>query len=120
MREFIYPADFLILDMEANLDGPLILVQPFLATSRAVNDVQKDELVMRVENEEIKFNVFNCLKYPIEDPEGMRISRVQEDPHELIVENCQFMDAYKAGLTNKIEEIGEACEVALEIERSPY
>ncbi|XP_060974168.1 uncharacterized protein LOC133039319 [Cannabis sativa] len=56
--KFIFPADFLILDMEEDSTIPIILGRPFLATGRALIDVQKGELKLRVQDEEVNFNVF--------------------------------------------------------------
>ncbi|XP_024984071.1 uncharacterized protein LOC112519998 [Cynara cardunculus var. scolymus] len=39
--KFIFPADFIILDFEADKDIPIILGRPFLATGRTLIDVQK-------------------------------------------------------------------------------
>ena len=39
VENFIFPVDFVILDMEADTDVPLILGRPFLATARAIVDV---------------------------------------------------------------------------------
>ncbi|XP_073120025.1 uncharacterized protein [Henckelia pumila] len=46
--KFIFPADFVILDMEEYQDSPLIFRRPFLATTRALIDVHKGELTLRV------------------------------------------------------------------------
>ncbi|XP_022897613.1 uncharacterized protein LOC111411302 [Olea europaea var. sylvestris] len=40
--KFIFPADFMVLDMEEDQEIPLILGRPFLATGRALIDVQGD------------------------------------------------------------------------------
>ena len=42
--KFIFPADFIVLDMEEDKEIPIILGRPFLATSRAMIDVQRGEL----------------------------------------------------------------------------
>ncbi|XP_062085929.1 uncharacterized protein LOC133792035 [Humulus lupulus] len=42
--KFIFSADFIILDMEEDENIPKIHGRPFLATGRALIDVQKDEL----------------------------------------------------------------------------
>ncbi|XP_062081026.1 uncharacterized protein LOC133785827 [Humulus lupulus] len=42
--KFIFPDDFIILDMEENANIPIILGRPFLAIGRALMDVQKGEL----------------------------------------------------------------------------
>lgn len=36
---------------------------PFLATAHALIDVQEGELTIRVDDQQVKFNVFNALKY---------------------------------------------------------
>ncbi|XP_052876221.1 uncharacterized protein LOC128282046 [Gossypium arboreum] len=46
--KFIFPADFVILDFEADKDVPIILGRPLLATGRTLIDVQKGELTMHV------------------------------------------------------------------------
>ncbi|XP_062109879.1 uncharacterized protein LOC133821751 [Humulus lupulus] len=62
--KFIFPADFIILDMEEDANIPIILGRPFLATGRALINVQKGELRLRVQNEEISFNVFAATEIP--------------------------------------------------------
>ena len=62
--KFIFPADFIILDMEEDLNVPIILGRPFLATGQALIDVQKGELKLRVQEEEVVFNVMRSMKYP--------------------------------------------------------
>ncbi|XP_061338192.1 uncharacterized protein LOC133285049 [Gastrolobium bilobum] len=65
--KFIFPADFIILDYEADIDVPIILGRPFLATEGAVINVQKEELTMRVHDDEVKFNVIKAMKFYDED-----------------------------------------------------
>ncbi|XP_075478835.1 uncharacterized protein LOC142519688 [Primulina tabacum] len=62
--KFIFPVDFVVLDMEEDREIPLILGRPFLATGRALIDVQKGELVLRLNDEKVTFNVFRSMKYP--------------------------------------------------------
>ncbi|XP_022156545.1 uncharacterized protein LOC111023423 [Momordica charantia] len=60
--KFIFPAGFIILDCEADLDVPIILGRPFLATGDTVFNVRKREITMKVNNEEVKFNVLDAMK----------------------------------------------------------
>ncbi|XP_062085655.1 uncharacterized protein LOC133791755 [Humulus lupulus] len=46
--KFIFPTDFIVLDMEEDTTVPIILGRPFLATGQALIDVQKGELRLRV------------------------------------------------------------------------
>ncbi|KAL4302829.1 hypothetical protein GQ457_10G012960 [Hibiscus cannabinus] len=52
--KFIFPADFLILDCEADEYAPIILGRPFLSTSRVVIDFDNDEITFKVENNSVK------------------------------------------------------------------
>ncbi|KAM6556393.1 hypothetical protein CsatB_003412 [Cannabis sativa] len=45
VEKFIFPADFIILDYEADREVPMILGRPFLATGRTLIDVQKGTLL---------------------------------------------------------------------------
>ena len=55
---FTFSVDFVVLDLEEDHDVPLILGQPFLATSRALIDVHSDELTLRVNAKEVIFNIY--------------------------------------------------------------
>ena len=80
--KFIFSANFIILDMQEDKEIPIILGRPFLAIGRAMMDVHKGELRLRVQEEEVTFNVFNAIKHP---PDNDSCSRV--DVLEVIVSN---------------------------------
>ncbi|XP_055959793.1 uncharacterized protein LOC130014857 [Mercurialis annua] len=46
--KFIFPIDFIVLDMEEDKEVPLLLGRPFLATSKAIIDVEGGKLTLRV------------------------------------------------------------------------
>ncbi|KAL5554098.1 hypothetical protein UlMin_041499 [Ulmus minor] len=64
--KFIFPADFVVLDMEEDREIPLILGRPFLATGRTLIDVQQGKLILRVQDEQVTFDVFEAMKFPSE------------------------------------------------------
>ncbi|XP_062100149.1 uncharacterized protein LOC133806007 [Humulus lupulus] len=49
--KFIFHADFIVLDYEADREVPIILGRSFLATGRTLIDAQKGELTLRVQDE---------------------------------------------------------------------
>ena len=59
---FIFPADFIILDMEEDLQVPLLLRRPFLATGAALIDMRKEILTLRVGEETADFNLIRSLR----------------------------------------------------------
>ncbi|XP_073133354.1 uncharacterized protein [Henckelia pumila] len=66
--KFIFPADFVILDIHADQGAPLIFGRPFLATADAKIELKKGELSMGVECERVIFNLFmKALTPPIEE-----------------------------------------------------
>ena len=68
--KFIFPADFIVLDMEEDKEIPIIWGRPFLATGRAMIDVRKGELKLRVQDDEVRFSVFNVVRHPAERGNG--------------------------------------------------
>ncbi|XP_075497902.1 uncharacterized protein LOC142535434 [Primulina tabacum] len=52
--------------MEEDQETPLIFGRPFLATGKALIDVHKGELTLRVGGEEVVFNIYNTIKGPNE------------------------------------------------------
>ncbi|GJY75156.1 putative reverse transcriptase domain-containing protein [Tanacetum coccineum] len=53
--KFVFPLDFIILDMPEDIIVPLILGRPFLSTTRAKIDVYKRKITLRVGEERIVF-----------------------------------------------------------------
>ncbi|XP_062080295.1 uncharacterized protein LOC133785049 [Humulus lupulus] len=74
--KIIFPTDFIVLDYEADREVPIILGRSFLATGRTLIDVQKGELIMRVQDEKVTFNVFKAMIFPVEVEECSMVSVV--------------------------------------------
>nr|GEX68835.1 hypothetical protein [Tanacetum cinerariifolium] len=55
IAKFVFPVDFINLDMPVDIKVPLILERPFLSTSRAKIDVYKRNITLRVEEEKVVF-----------------------------------------------------------------
>ncbi|KAJ9546857.1 hypothetical protein OSB04_019400 [Centaurea solstitialis] len=60
--KFYLPLDFMVLDMEEDRHIPLILGRPFLATGRALIDVERGKLTLRVGDETAEFSVFKAAR----------------------------------------------------------
>ena len=105
--KFIFPADFIVLDMEEDKEIPIILGRPFLATGRAMIDVQRGELKLRVQDDEVKFNVFEAVRHPAESDTCFMAEIV-----EAIVSNQSGLtDPLEASLVeNDFENLSEEAE----------
>nr|GFA32018.1 reverse transcriptase domain-containing protein [Tanacetum cinerariifolium] len=60
---FHFPADFMVVDFKLDPRVPLILGRCFLKTGRALIDVHKGELTLRIENEAITCNLDQTARY---------------------------------------------------------
>ncbi|GJV13302.1 reverse transcriptase domain-containing protein [Tanacetum coccineum] len=62
--KFTFPADFVVVDYKVDPRVPLILGRPFLRMVHALVDVHGEKLTLRVDDEELVFNVESASKYP--------------------------------------------------------
>nr|GEZ04719.1 DNA-directed DNA polymerase [Tanacetum cinerariifolium] len=63
VRVFHFPADFVVVYFEPDLRVPLILGRCFLKTGRALIDVHKGELTLRIGNKAITYNLDQTVRY---------------------------------------------------------
>ncbi|GJX34659.1 reverse transcriptase domain-containing protein [Tanacetum coccineum] len=61
--KFKFPADFVVVDFDADPRVPLILGRSFLKTGRALIDVYEGELTLRVGKEAVTFNLDQTSRY---------------------------------------------------------
>nr|GEY99491.1 reverse transcriptase domain-containing protein [Tanacetum cinerariifolium] len=61
--KFHFPTDFVVVDFEADHRVPLILGRSFLRTGRALIDVYREEITLRVNDESITFNLNQTMRY---------------------------------------------------------
>nr|XP_009631640.1 uncharacterized protein LOC104121369 [Nicotiana tomentosiformis] len=62
--KFAFPVDFIVINMEENKEVPLILGRPFLATGRAILDIQERQLMLRVGEERVVFKMKEAIGTP--------------------------------------------------------
>ena len=61
--DLLFPIDFIILDMPEDVETPLLLGRPFLAIRRALIDVERGELILRFNKEQLIFHIFEAMKH---------------------------------------------------------
>ncbi|XP_017609371.1 uncharacterized protein LOC108455302 [Gossypium arboreum] len=83
--KFISPIDFIVLEFEADKEVLIILRRPFLTTRRMLIDVQKRELTMRVQDDQVTFNVLKAMKFPDSAEECL----VMEELETLVSIECK-------------------------------
>ena len=61
---FVFPVDFVVIDIKEDKQVPLLLGRPFLATGTTLIDLKKGELTLKVGDEAVHFNLNHSLKQP--------------------------------------------------------
>jgi len=56
VEKFIFYVNFVMMDMEENEEVPLILGRYFIKTARIINDVNKENLKVRSQDDKVTFN----------------------------------------------------------------
>ncbi|GKD42225.1 reverse transcriptase domain-containing protein [Tanacetum coccineum] len=62
INKFIFPVDFMVLEMDEDKLVPIILGRPFLVIARIVIDVYEGKLSLRVLKETVTFNIEKSMK----------------------------------------------------------
>ncbi|XP_070036255.1 uncharacterized protein [Nicotiana tomentosiformis] len=65
--KFVFPVDFIVVDMKVKKEVPLILGRPFLCAGRAIFDIYEGQLMLRVGNEKVVFQMKRMMKYPSDE-----------------------------------------------------
>nr|GEV14712.1 zinc finger, CCHC-type [Tanacetum cinerariifolium] len=96
---FHFPADFVVVDFDADPRVPLILERSFLKTERALIDVFKGELTLRVGKEAITFNLHQTSRYSTNynDITTNRIDVIDMACEEYSQEVLNFSDVIASG-----------------------
>ena len=89
VNKFYFSADFIVLDMEEDSNVTLILGRPFLVTGRTLIDVEKRELILRVQDEQIIFKVFKATPQPLNVEKCFKIDTKDKQVVEIPKEESQ-------------------------------
>ncbi|GJV40404.1 reverse transcriptase domain-containing protein [Tanacetum coccineum] len=97
--KFQFPADFVVVDFDADPRVPLILERSFLKTGRALIDVYEGELTLRVGKEAVTFNLDQTSRYSskYDDNSVNRIDVIEMACEEYSQEVLSFSDVIASG-----------------------
>ncbi|XP_006603485.1 uncharacterized protein [Glycine max] len=79
VRQFIFPADFVIMDIEEDAKIPLILGRPFMLIANCVVDMGKGNLKMSVDDQKVTFNLFEAMKHPSDHKAYFKVEKVEHE-----------------------------------------
>nr|GFB45006.1 reverse transcriptase domain-containing protein [Tanacetum cinerariifolium] len=96
---FHFPVDFVVVDFEPDPRVPLIIGRCFLKTDRALIDVHKGELTLRIGNEAITYNLDQTSRYSAnyDQMTANKIDVTDEACEEYFQEVLGFSDVTASG-----------------------
>ncbi|XP_020209235.1 uncharacterized protein LOC109794168, partial [Cajanus cajan] len=107
--KFWFPVDFVIMDMEEDSEVPLILGRPFMKTAKVIIDVDDGKLKVRVQDDEVNFNVFEAMKHPSDKSGCFRVDVIDELCMEA-QKSFSVATPLEKALVNAVSEINEEDE----------
>ena len=111
--KFVFPVDFVIMEMEEDAEIALILGRLLMKTARVVIDVDDRKLKMRVEDDEINFNVFEAMHHPKNKSHCFRVD-VLDDLYREDLQNVRRMDVLQKLLIQNHAIVSEEEEKEIE------
>ncbi|XP_020204611.1 uncharacterized protein LOC109789952 [Cajanus cajan] len=107
--KFMFLVDFVVMDMEEDVEVPLILGRPFMKTARVIIDMDDRKLKVRVQDEEVNFNVFEAMKFPKGNKNCFRID-VLDDVYLETQNNFKNSSPLEKALSMLDEELDKAID----------
>ena len=91
--KFVFPVDFVVINIEEDKQVPLLLGRPFLAIEAALIDVKKGELTLRVGDEAVHFNLNHSLKQPELSSVDCEIVETKIPVNYELTTDCNFQNS---------------------------
>ncbi|KAK2359233.1 hypothetical protein QL285_084625 [Trifolium repens] len=76
--KFMFPIDFVVMDIKEDDDVPLILGRGFMKTARMMIDIDDGIMKVRVQDEEVSFNLWEAMKHPKEKDSCFKLDATEE------------------------------------------
>jgi len=75
---FMFPVDFVVMDIEEDTEVPLILGRPFMKMAKVIINVDDGKLKVKVQDDEVKFNVFKAMQHPKDKQQCFKMHVIDE------------------------------------------
>ncbi|XP_050888731.1 uncharacterized protein LOC127093876 [Lathyrus oleraceus] len=106
MDKFLFPVDFVVIEMEEEDDAPLILGRTFMNTARMMIDIDDGVIKVRVQDEEACFNIFEAMKHSKDKNDCFQIDTTDKDIME-VKRKVHVSTPLEKALTNVIKVLKE-------------
>ncbi|XP_058775641.1 uncharacterized protein LOC131649921 [Vicia villosa] len=108
--KFVFPVDFVILEMPEDEEIPIILGRPFLETGRCLIDIEEGTMTLKVYDEELKIDVRNTMKYKDDVTTSQHIEVIDQivtDAHALNSQQLPLERVLSLSIFDETEVVDE-------------
>ncbi|KAL2335443.1 hypothetical protein Fmac_016656 [Flemingia macrophylla] len=117
MDKFMFLMDFVVMDMEEDVEVLLILGRPFMKTVRVMINMDDGKLKVGVQDEEFIFNVFEAMKFPKGNKECFKVDMIDEiylEAQRSLVLTSPMEKALVHAIENSDEEVEKEVQKCIE------
>ncbi|XP_021770496.1 uncharacterized protein LOC110734647 [Chenopodium quinoa] len=104
--KFFIPCDFVVMEMDEDVNVPIILGRPFLATAGAIIDMKKGKITFEVGDEKLEYSLLNVMGAPSMGDTVCQVDVLDELQNEQLPLN-QNDDALEQVLIGKEDDNGD-------------
>ena len=79
VKHMVFPADFVVMDVEEDHEVPVILGRPFMSTASCIIDMGRKTLEMGFKDQKINFDLFEENKPVLEPNVCLQVMEVEEE-----------------------------------------
>ena len=79
VKHMVFPADFVVMDVEEDHEVPVILGRPFMSTTSCIIDMGRKTLEMSFEDQKINFDLFEENKSVPDHNVYLQVMEVEEE-----------------------------------------
>ena len=79
VKHITFPTDFVVMDIEEDLEIPIILGHPFMSTASCIVDMGKGKLELSVDDQKISFDLFEAMKHSSDQKACFDVDKVERE-----------------------------------------
>ena len=102
VKHITFPANFVVMDIEEDIEIPIILGRPFMSTISCVVDMGKGKLELSVEDQKISFDLFEAMKHSSDHKAYFDVEKVKREI-ELVATAMVLQSPLEKALNNHVE-----------------
>ena len=103
--KFVIPTNFVVLEIEEDLEIPILFGRPFFMTAEAIIDMKKGNITLEVDNEHMEFDVHKIMKStPVEVASRIDSIDIIDECVDEVLPECLRQDSME---THMVQEVSE-------------